>query len=220
MPAYSKPKSNRPQVRAGTRGKQRRQELIEAAYLVLAEKGFEGLRTREVAKRVGINIATLHYYFPSKETLISGVVEHLLQILRQPEVSIPASATALERLRAEFADISVRVAKSPEQLKVLTELAVRAWRDPSIARILSYLDAAWQAHLESIFRDGIKEKSFRQDLDVKATAVAMMSQLRGLGYQKSLRASSLKKVVTLISMQIERWVRSSVTHGGAAKKRI
>lgn len=219
MPAYSTPKRNRPRVPAGTRGKQRRQELVEAAYLVLAEKGFEGLRTREVAKRVGINIATLHYYFPSKETLISGVVEHLLQILRQPEVSIPASATALERLRAEFADISVRVTKSPEQLKVLTELAVRAWRDPSIARILSYLDAAWQGHLESILQDGIKEKSFRHDLDVKATAAAMMSQLRGLGYQKSLRASSLKKVVTLISLQIENWVRSSVTPDGATKKR-
>jgi AcrR family transcriptional regulator len=95
----------------------------------------KGLRTREVARRVGINIATLHYYFPSKEVLISGVVEHLLQILRQPEVSIPASAAALERLRGEFADISVRVAKSPEQLKVLTELAVRAWRDPSKAAL-------------------------------------------------------------------------------------
>lgn len=219
MPAYSTPKRNRPRVPAGTRGKQRRQELVEAAYLVLAEKGFEGLRTREVAKRVGINIATLHYYFPSKETLISGVVEHLLQILRQPEVSIPASATALERLRAEFADISVRVTKSPEQLKVLTELAVRAWRDPSIARILSYLDAAWQGHLESILQDGIKEKSFRHDLDVKATAAAMMSQLRGLGYQKSLRSSSLKKVVTLISLQIENWVSASVTPDGAARKR-
>lgn len=219
MPAYSTPKRNRPRVPAGTRGKQRRQELVEAAYLVLAEKGFEGLRTREVAKRVGINIATLHYYFPSKETLISGVVEHLLQILRQPEVSIPASATAPERLRAEFADISVRVTKSPEQLKVLTELAVRAWRDPSIARILSYLDAAWQGHLESILQDGIKEKSFRHDLDVKATAAAMMSQLRGLGYQKSLRSSSLKKVVTLISLQIENWVSASVTPDGAARKR-
>lgn len=220
MPAYSTPKRNRPRVSAGTRGKQRRQELVEAAYLVLADKGFEGLRTREVAKRVGINIATLHYYFPSKEALISGVVEYLLQKLRQPEVSIPESATAIERLRAEFADISVRVAKSPEQLKVLTELAVRAWRDPSIARILSYLDAAWQGHLESIFRDGIKEKLFRPDLDVKATAAAMMSQLRGLGYQKSLKASALKRVVTLISMQIERWVRPSVAHVGAAKKRM
>jgi TetR/AcrR family transcriptional regulator, regulator of cefoperazone and chloramphenicol sensitivity len=219
MTIYDSPKRNGPRAPGGARGKQRRQELVEAAYFVLAEKGFEGLRTREVAKRVGINIATLHYYFPSKEALISGVVEHLLQILRQPEVPVPASATAVERLRAEFADISVRVAKSPEQLKVLTELAVRAWRDPSIARILSYLDAAWQGHLESIFRDGIKEKSFRQDLDVKATAAAMMSQLRGLGYQKNLKASALKTLVTLISQQIERWVRPSEDQGEGAKKR-
>ena len=219
MSVYNSPKRNGPRAPAGARGKQRRQELVEAAYCVLAEKGFEGLRTREVAERVGINIATLHYYFPSKEALISGVVEHLLQLLRQPQVSIPATATAVERLRAEFADISIRVVKSPEQLKVLTELAVRSWRDPSIARILSYLDAAWQSHLESIFRDGIKENSFRQDLDVKATAAAMMSQLRGLGYQKNLNASGLKTVVTLISQQIERWVKPGDSQVGETKKR-
>jgi hypothetical protein len=139
------------------------------------------------------------------------VVEHLLQILRQPQIPIPPSATALERLRAEFADISVRVRKSPEQLKVLTELAVRAWRDPAIARILGHLDAGWKHHLESIFRDGIKEKSFRPDLDVEATAAAMMSQLRGLGYHKNLGVGTFQTIVLLLSQQVERWV----THVGA-----
>ena len=45
-----------------------------AAYKRLAEAGFEGLRTRDVAADAGVNIATLHYYFPSKEALIRGVV--------------------------------------------------------------------------------------------------------------------------------------------------
>src|SRR5947208_9570069 len=31
-------------------------------------------RTRDVAAKVGVNIATLHYYFPTKEKLIRGVV--------------------------------------------------------------------------------------------------------------------------------------------------
>jgi AcrR family transcriptional regulator len=219
MPVNSAPRRKKPRVPAGTRGEQRRQELVEAAHSVLAEKGFEGLRTREVATRVGINIATLHYYFPTKESLISGVVEHLLQLLQQPQVPVPESATAIERLRAEFADISVRVAKSPEQLKVLTELAVRSWRDPSIARILGHLDAAWQSHLESIFQDGIKEKSFRKDLDVKATVAAMMSQLRGLGFQKNPNAGALKTVVTVISQQVESWVRPSDAEVGRARRR-
>ena len=38
----------------------RRDELVLAAYREIAENGFEGLRTREVASAVGVNIATLH----------------------------------------------------------------------------------------------------------------------------------------------------------------
>ena len=52
----------------------RRGELVLAAYKRIAERGFEGLRTRDVASDVGVNVATLHYYFPTKEKLIEAVV--------------------------------------------------------------------------------------------------------------------------------------------------
>ena len=57
----------------------RRSALVLAAYRQIAARGFEGLRTREVAAEVGVNIATLHYYFPTKEKLIEGVVEHAMR---------------------------------------------------------------------------------------------------------------------------------------------
>jgi AcrR family transcriptional regulator len=58
---------------------ERASEVVRAAYALIVEKGMEGLRTREVADKVGINSATLHYYFPTKEALIQGVVEHLMR---------------------------------------------------------------------------------------------------------------------------------------------
>ena len=187
----------------------RAKAVVSAAYSLIAEKGFEGLRTREVAEKVGINSATLHYYFPTKEALIQGVVEHLMQELRTSRAATDDSDPALDRLRAEFTDIRVRLKEAPEQLVVLTELAVRAWRDPAIARILRYLDQGWRDHLISIFEAGIAERTFRSDLDVGATADAMMSQLRGLGYQGKLDADKLDDLVAHISIQTEYWVRST-----------
>ena len=67
---------------AGPRREDRRQALVGAAYAQIARQGFEGLRTRDVAAEVGVNIATLHYYFPSKESLIRGVVELSMQRFR------------------------------------------------------------------------------------------------------------------------------------------
>lgn len=201
-------------------GNDRAKEAVRAAYALIAEKGFEGLRTREVAERVGINSATLHYYFPTKEALIQGVVEHLMDELRTPRAAIKDTCSSMDRLRAEFEDIRLRLRDAPEQLIVLTELAVRSWRDPGIANILHYLDEGWRGHLISIFMAGIAEKSFRSDLDVEATANAMMSQLRGLGYQGRLDAKKLNQLIAHIATQTEYWVKATVRAGarGRGKK--
>ena len=66
----------------------RRQALVAAAYRQIADVGFEGLRTREVAAAVGINVATLHYYFPSKEILIRDVLKHAMERFRLREVEL------------------------------------------------------------------------------------------------------------------------------------
>src|SRR5256884_2778502 len=60
----------------------REEALVRAAFNQIAERGFEGLRTREVAAGVGLNIATLHYYFSTKKALIRGVVAHAMDRLR------------------------------------------------------------------------------------------------------------------------------------------
>jgi AcrR family transcriptional regulator len=145
---------------SGAPKNERSSEVVSAAYSLIAEKGFEGLRTREVADKVGINSATLHYYFPTKEALIQGVVEHLMQELRTSRAKPKDPLLALDRLSAEFADIRLRLKEVPDQLAVLTELAVRAWRDPAIARMLQYLDDGWRGHLTSILEAGIAEGVF------------------------------------------------------------
>jgi len=37
---------------------ERQEALVQAAYELLAERGFEGLRTRDVAAKVGVNVCT------------------------------------------------------------------------------------------------------------------------------------------------------------------
>lgn len=56
---------------------ERRQELIDAAVLVIAERGVDGATTRRIADRAGAPLATLHYCFASKELLFGAVYEHI-----------------------------------------------------------------------------------------------------------------------------------------------
>jgi AcrR family transcriptional regulator len=58
------------------RERDRKSELVEIAYRLIAQNGLEGFRIRQVATEAGIGNGTLHYHFPSKEALILGVVDY------------------------------------------------------------------------------------------------------------------------------------------------
>ena len=126
---------------------ERRQDLVLAAFQLLAEKGFEGLRTRDVATRAGVNIATLHYYFPTKEALIGGVVEYVMgrfQSTLAPHGS--ADAQLMDHLRA-----LARLMNEDRQLwAVLGELVLRSPRDADLAHTFRQSDAFWHRTLRDL----------------------------------------------------------------------
>ena len=115
-----------------THGDERRRSLVLAAYHLIAEKGFEDLRTRDVAMRAGVNIATLHYYFTSKEDLIDGVVDYLLDLFSSEasqDLQLDYS-TPLGHLHAMFRNTVYRMRTMPKMFVVLGELVMRSQRHP------------------------------------------------------------------------------------------
>ena len=83
----------------------RRAAIASAARALIVEKGVEGLRTRDIAERVGINVATLHYHVPTKEALIELVAESLQLFFRGQSIARPrAHLSAVEKMDFEFVD--------------------------------------------------------------------------------------------------------------------
>ncbi|WP_441343273.1 TetR/AcrR family transcriptional regulator [Phreatobacter sp.] len=67
--------ANKPR-RRNMRAADREQLILEEAVRFFAEHGFEG-QTRELAKRMGITHSAIYRHFPSKESLIERVYEHI-----------------------------------------------------------------------------------------------------------------------------------------------
>jgi AcrR family transcriptional regulator len=204
--------SGAPIRRQQARTRDRKRELVEIAYRLIADNGLEGFRIRQVAAAAGIDNGTLHYYFPSKETLIQSVVEHLTQDLQTNRCDQGDSEdrTALAELHTEFEDIRVRLHESPEQFIVLSELAIRSWRDPAIAAMFKRLDDGWYAHLETLLKRGIAQGLFRKDFDVGPCARAIMVALRGIGYQSRLPRRKLDALLSQLAAQTEHWIRAEL----------
>lgn len=189
-----------------TQGDERRRSLVQAAYHLIAEGGFERLRTRNIAARAGVNIATLHYYFARKEDLIRGVVEYLLQQFMT--AYLPGSPfemrTPLEQIRGELAEMQYLLQEKPAMFIVLNELVLRSLHDPAIHHMIEWLDEGWHTYLEQVIRDGIEQGLFRADLDPGSAATWLILLTKGttLHYMTNPGAVDFDR----IKADVEHWL--------------
>lgn len=175
-----------------SKGDVRRQELVVAAYRLLAERGFEGLRVREVAASTGMNSATLHYYFPTKDDLVHAVGEYLFQQFLTVTAPLPEGYqdTPDQQMLQVFRDMQYQLERTPDLFVVLNELHMHAQRDPTVRVLLQRLNDGWQGHLASICIAGMQQQLFRPDLDAHHFASIVITLLKGVSLQVGSRLSS------------------------------
>lgn len=154
--------------------------IVDAAFQAIAKEGFEGLRTREIAKLVGINSATLHYHFPTKEDLIEGVATQLEGRFRAERTSPAKGESALDALDRQLKDAIFYYVERPDMLAVYREFVSRAPRDPLIKKLVQRLHADWKADVVKTLNNGRHDGSFRSDLDSEAAAGIILSTVWGL----------------------------------------
>lgn len=159
----------------------RRTALLQAAFDVIAEVGFEGLRTRAVAKRAGVNIATLHYYFPTKQDLIEGLAQFIgakFVALHGPRPQL-SGFPSLDRLRQEFSDGRYYFQQKPEMLLVMQEFVLRGKRDPEVQKIVDKMNYYWRQGIEEMVLEGTADGTFRSDISAQELVAMLMSIFAG-----------------------------------------
>ena len=189
-----------------TPGNERRQSLVQAAMHLIAEGGFERLRTRDIAARAGVNIATLHYYFARKEDLIQGVVEYLLRQFMM--AYLPSSPfdmrTPLEQIRGEFAEMQYLLQEKPEMFVVLNELMLRSLHEPTIREAIGWLDTGWHGYLTQVIRDGIEQGQFRAELDPASAATWLILLVQGTTLHYTIHPEAID--FERLKADAERWL--------------
>jgi AcrR family transcriptional regulator len=186
--------------RAAGDGEQRRAQIVAAAQHAIATLGFEGLRVRDVADQVGINIATLHYYFPTKEALVAAVVQKIVATLDRVPHAYSADGPAAEPagdprtvLTGHIEHILRRFEANRDEFVVVNELYARAGRDPQLHAILRGNDEAWAGYLQPVFAAGRDRGQFRADLDPEGATVLVIGFLKSLLFQLDFTADRTRR---------------------------
>ena len=200
---------------ATTPAEPRKDALVAAAYQILATRGFEGLRTREVAAAVGVNIATLHYYFPHKEDLIRGVVAYAMGRFRG---TLGGAGSAEDQLRAHFRGLRRLSRDEPELFTVMAELAIRGVRDPSLRKIVGGTDDAWRAMLRTLLRRARDEGAVAEDLDPDGMAAVIVATLKGTFMLPASEPANVERTFRQLETLVGLRSKRTATASGRAKR--
>jgi AcrR family transcriptional regulator len=182
----------------------RRADLLDAAINLIAEKGIEGLRTREIVARAGLNISMLHYYFKTKETLLLAVLRRVMETLKPSLPPDPVGQYAQEELHEQFAAAFRSFRDRPQLATVLQEMRLRCGRDATTRKAFSAMHAEWNQGIEEILRTGIAAGQIRPDLDPHCGAVALTSFIMGSTMQLWVNPKAFNGAA--VSKEFERWL--------------
>ena len=133
-----------------------------------------------------MNIATLHYYFSTKEDLVRGVMQLLMQefqTFHAPDQPPLEEMSPRDALRTELEEVRYQIKARPDTYIVLFELYLRSLRDPRIRQMLHDLDTRWREHLESFLVAGVATGDFPSDLDIHTTSAVLIAFSKGMAMQ-------------------------------------
>ena len=153
-----------------------REEVLEAAEVVFAEKGFHRSTMEDVAERAEFSIGTLYNYFSSKEELYRSLMEMRIQQLNVGANAALDEAGGPEEMIQGYIRAKIGLSFKYESFaKLYTRERMgdrfsnaELWREmmgPFFEQVLKRLAGA--------FQEGIEAGRFRNDLDPVDMAIAL-----------------------------------------------
>ena len=139
---------------AKERREERQQQIIRATIRVLSREGITEATTRNITAEAGVNGATLHYYFGSKDELFWAVLQELSlqgeKVIRDAVRTDQGLYTTIEScIRAFWSEEE----STPELQTMQYELTLYALRRPESAWLAKKQYEAYCEVLETVYRE-------------------------------------------------------------------
>ncbi|GAB4209483.1 MAG: hypothetical protein OHK0013_28960 [Sandaracinaceae bacterium] len=109
-------------------------QIVAAATRVLARQGYARTSLLDIAREAGMSKGALHYHFPSKESLVSKVLESALESIanRTLDVWQASSGDPLQALRSAVRELWVVRRSRTDEVAVVADLMAQALYDESL----------------------------------------------------------------------------------------
>lgn len=133
---------------AGRGGSETLQELLDAAYAVVSERGANQLTLDGVVKRVGVSKGAILHYFPTKAELVERLTQDAIDAFDREVAEERGEDTAPGSYTRAYLEVTFRVADVIAETRSLSAMAELA-RDQHGNPVFTQAAKVWTEALEN-----------------------------------------------------------------------
>ena len=176
-------------------GKDRHQEILDAAVRVITDRGLAETRISDIADRCGVSPGLILYYFASKDRVLVEALTYAndrfyLRTSRELR-RIPSARKQLERLVELSVPGLLPEYERLDEWALWIEIWVRALRDPEMAKEREALDRRWRQSIADVIRTGQASGEFPGDRDAAHLGLILGALIDGLAIQVLMNDSEI-----------------------------
>jgi AcrR family transcriptional regulator len=170
---------------------ERRQQILEATWHVIAVSGFRNLRLSDVAKRAGVSSGMIHYYFDTKHDLLKAAFERYYDYsTKRRQWLLESGKGPLETLKLLVESYLPVEDETLEGWHVWSELWVEGLQEPDLRQLNEDFYGQWRRLVADIIRDG-QDAGIIRDGSATEFANMLIGMIDGLAIQVLLGSRSM-----------------------------
>ncbi|NQD90295.1 TetR family transcriptional regulator [Paenarthrobacter sp. CM16] len=122
---------------------QRRLELVDATWRIIARLGMEGATMREIAEEAGFANGALKPYFPTKDLLLTSAFAHVFNRTNQRIATMTEGLSGVAALRGFCAEVLPLDEERVNEARIVIPFWQKALNDPDMAALHSESMSQW-----------------------------------------------------------------------------
>lgn len=165
---------------------ERRLELVDATWRIIARQGLESATMREIAMEAGFANGALKPYFPTKDTLLEFAFSHVFNRTNQRVAEVTAGKTGLAALRAFCLEVLPLDEERVNEARIVIPFWQKAVNDPRKAHIHQQSMEEWTSAIRRYLSEARDSGDVGPGVDDAILAGQLLNMLLGAQIEAAL----------------------------------
>nr|WP_082072006.1 TetR/AcrR family transcriptional regulator [Pseudarthrobacter chlorophenolicus] len=165
---------------------ERRLELVDATWRIIARQGMEGATMREIALEAGFANGALKPYFPTKDTLLEFAFGHVFNRTNRRIADVTGGRTGLDALQAFCLEVLPLDEERINEARIVIPFWQKAVTDPGKAEIHRQSMEEWADTIRRYLAEARNSGDVRTAVDDSLLASQLLNMLLGAQIEAAL----------------------------------